>query len=88
MNNDGALNYVNASKIIFKNSGTEAYASVDSRVRFSNGERLSADIVLKSYEWFMKNETDFADLLSNVASIEKSDDKTLVFHLKKQALKI
>lgn len=38
MNNDGALNYVNASKIIFKNSGTEAYASVDSRVRFSNGE--------------------------------------------------
>ncbi len=45
MNNDGALNYVNTSKIIFKNSGTEAYASVDSRVRFSNGERLSADIV-------------------------------------------
>ncbi len=60
MNNDGALNYVNTSKIIFKNSGTEAYASVDSRVRFSNGERLSAD----------------------VASIEKSDDKTLVFHFK------
>ena len=86
MNNDGALNYVNASKIIFKNSGTEAYASVDSRVRFSNGERLSADIVLKSYEWFMKNETDFADLLSNVASIEKSDDKTLVFHFKEASL--
>ncbi|MDE5670374.1 MAG: hypothetical protein K2I14_02780 [Eubacterium sp.] len=86
MNNDGSLNYLNASKIIFKNSGTEAYVSVDSSVRFSNGERLSADIVLKSYEWFMKNETDFSDLLSNIASIEKSDDKTLIFYFKEVSL--
>lgn len=86
INNDGSLNYLNASKIIFKNSGTEAYVSVDSNVRFSNSERLSADIVLKSYEWFMKNETDFSDLLSNIASIEKSDDKTLVFYFKEVSL--
>ena len=86
INNDGSLNYLNASKIFFKNSGTEAYVSVDSSVRFSNGESLSADMVLKSYEWFMKNETDFSDLLSNIASIEKSDDKTLIFYFKEASL--
>lgn len=86
IHNDGSLSYLNASEIVFKNGGTEAYVSVDNGIRFSNGEQLSADIVLKSYEWFMKNETDYADLLRNVASVEKQNEKTLVFQFKEVSL--
>lgn len=82
IHNDGSIEYLNASEIVFKNGGTEAYVSVDNNVRFSSGEQLSADIVLKSYEWFMKNETDYADLLRKIASIEKQNEKTLVFQFK------
>lgn len=84
--NDGSVKYINASKIIFKNSGMEAEVVVDKNMRFSNGEGISADNVLSSYKWFMKNETDYSSLLSNVLSIEKENEKTLLFKFKEADL--
>lgn len=82
INNDGTLEYKNASKIIFTDNGAQAKVTLNSKIKFSNGEKLSADAVIDSYNFFINHETDYNGLLNNVASMEKADDKTVIFHFK------
>ncbi len=80
--NNGSVNYLNAEKIVFENSGRQATVSLDKKKAFSNGEGVTADIVLSSYHSFMKQDTAYNDLLDNIEYINKIDDYTLQFTFK------
>lgn len=79
INNDCDIEYCNAKKIVFDNNGTTARVVINKNKSFSDGTKLTAEIVYNSYQWFMNQETAYNDLLAVIQEIQLEDDNTLLF---------
>ncbi|MDE6110456.1 MAG: hypothetical protein K2F65_00935 [Eubacterium sp.] len=79
INNDCDIEYCNAKEIVFMNNGKQAKVEINSNKSFSDGTKLTAEIVYNSYQWFMTQETAYNDLLAFIQDIQLADDNTLVF---------
>lgn len=86
INNDGSIHYLNADRIVFENNGREARVSLNKKKAFSNGEGITADIVIASYHSFMEKDTAYNALFDNIDYINKLDDYTLQFVFKQARL--
>ena len=82
INNDGSIEYLNAADITFENNGIEAKVILNKKQTFSDGTKITSDIVINSYNSFIEEGTSYNDLLDNVEYIQKVDDYTLVFRFK------
>ncbi|MDE6723189.1 MAG: hypothetical protein K2J55_03225, partial [Eubacterium sp.] len=79
INNDCDVKYCAAKKLVFENNGQQATVKLNKKKSFSDGTRLTADIVYNSYQWFIEQETAYNELLSVIKEIQVVDDETLVF---------
>ena len=79
INNDCKTFYCNAKSVTFEKEGREATVKLKQDKTFSDGEKLDADIVVKSYKWFMANHTAYTNLLSRIVDIRAAGDDSLVF---------
>ena len=79
INNDCDIEYCNAKNIVFENNGNNAQVEINKNKSFSDGTKLTAEIVYNSYQWFMNQETAYNDLLAVVKDIQLVDDNTLLF---------
>lgn len=79
INNDCEISYCNAKSITFQKEGREATVKLNREKAFSNKEKVKADVVAKSYKWFMENDSAYRTLLSRINDIRVADDETLVF---------
>ncbi|MCI8956357.1 MAG: hypothetical protein HFG29_05115 [Eubacterium sp.] len=79
INNDCKISYCNAKSVTFEKEGREAVVKLNQDKIFSDGEQLDADIVIKSYKWFMANHTAYTNLLSRIVDIRAAGNDSLVF---------
>ena len=77
--NDCDIEYCNAKEIVFEGNGLQAQVKINKNKSFSDGTKLTAEIVYNSYQWFMKQETAYNDLLAVIKEIQLVDDYTLLF---------
>ncbi len=79
INNDYEISYCNAERVTFQKEGREAAVKLNQDKTFSNGEKLNAVMVVKSYKWFMANQNAYTKLLSRIVDIRAAGDDALVF---------
>lgn len=79
INNDCDVKYCVAEELVFEDGGKQATVKLNQKKTFSDGTKLTADIVYDSYQWFIEQETAYNELLSVIKEIQVVDDETLVF---------
>lgn len=82
INNDCMAKYCLAKEIVFEKNGEQALVRLNENKTFSDGTKLTAELVYNSYQWFIKQETAYNDLLSVIKEIKVINENTLsfVFH--------
>ncbi|MDE5995335.1 MAG: hypothetical protein K2G56_00270, partial [Eubacterium sp.] len=79
INNACDIEYCNAKNIVFNDNGKQAQVEINKKKSFSDGTKLTAEIVYNSYQWFMTQETAYNDLLAVIKEIQLVDENTLLF---------
>ncbi len=79
INNDSKVSYCNAKSIVLKKEGRQATVKINTKKKFSNGTKLTAEYVAKAYKWHMSNESSYSKYLGNVTDVRAVDENTLVF---------
>lgn len=87
-NSDGSVSYANASEITVAKNGKEAIAKLNTDKHFSDGKSLSADDVVWSYKWFMKEDTPYLQTVSRLVNVQKVDEQTVRFTFSSASINI
>ena len=86
INEDTSIKYEIAKKVTLKDNGKEAQVKINTDKVFSDKTTLNADLLIKSYQWFMKQDTAYNQLVSNVQNIKKIDNQNVLFTFKEANL--